>query len=462
MDSFVADERMTNDGDLADWQAFCLAYNDPILRALRLLRVPEGEVEDLAQSFLLKVAEKNFLQSYRAFQEKEAREGRRARFRTYLYRSIQHHVYDFHRQRGKQARTFSVATDASQLFDVEGSDSTLDPDALYALDVLHQAIQALRRHCERTGKPQYWVFFEETYLANEFRGRRGKSRAELLEAYPGLSPQRLDNGLTTAKRAFRRFVEEVMPRGLRDEDQPAERFEEWMAILRDSNASQFNLLHLAYRVMPFLGADMSQTGSTAMVVDSNPAGAPACGYEEPALVLDDDELSILLGFHLELPLTELLDAAELTRYIPPSSTLWSLPRVGSPGRVGLGRSSGRPRRPVCLLTLIDPTPAEADALVKSDLVGLLERLKSLAKQLRHRTDHTVPEVFAQLLYTLVNVLATTRCGVDLHTIGPATLARNVRWFLHQSWLDDRIRPVLAAGLDFLKRSEVSGTPATPA
>ena len=78
------------------------------------------------------------------------------------------------------------------------------------------------------------------------------SCAELLEAYPGLSPQRLDNGLTTAKRAFRRFVEEVMPRGLRDEDQPADRFDEWMAILRDSNASQFNLLHLAYRVMPFL------------------------------------------------------------------------------------------------------------------------------------------------------------------------------------------------------------------
>ena len=76
--------------------------------ALRLLRVPEGEVEDLAQSFLLKVAEKKFLQSYRAFQEKEAREGRRARFRTYLYRSIQHHVYDFHRQRGKQARGHSV------------------------------------------------------------------------------------------------------------------------------------------------------------------------------------------------------------------------------------------------------------------------------------------------------------------------------------------------------------------
>ncbi len=65
-----------------------------------------------------------------------------------------------------------------------------------------------------------------------------------------------------------------MPRGLRDEDQPAERFEEWMAILRDSNASQFNLLHLAYRVMPFLGADMSQTGSTAMVVDSHHAVRP--------------------------------------------------------------------------------------------------------------------------------------------------------------------------------------------
>ncbi len=267
MDAFVSDDKMTQEGDLASWQAFCLAYYDPILRALRLLRVPEGEVDDLAHSFLLKVAEKDFLGTFRAFQAKEAQQGRRARFRTYLYRSIQNHVRDFHRKSFSLARTQNFDPEAAQALAAE-PETTLEPDALYALDVLHQALQALRRHCERTGKPHFWVFFEETLLAHEFRGRQGKTRAELLEAYPHLDPQRLDNGLTTAKRAFRRFVEEVIPRGLRDEVRPEERFDEWMAILRDSNASQFNLLHLAYRVMPNLPADLSQTASAAMVIDA--------------------------------------------------------------------------------------------------------------------------------------------------------------------------------------------------
>ncbi len=177
--------------------------------------------------------------------------------------------------------------------------------------------------------------------------------------------------------------------------------------------------------------------------------APACVYEPPVLVPDEDELNIFVGFRLELPLTEMLDAAELTRYIPSSSPLWSLPRAAAPSRSGTRRSAARPARLVCLLTLIDPTPAEAAALAQADLLGLLARLKAMAKQLRHRPDHTVPEIFAQLLYTLANVVAFVRCGHDLHTIGAASLAGNVRWFLKQPWLDDRIRPFLTAGLDSL-------------
>ena len=159
------------------------------------------------------------------------------------------------------------------------------------------------------------------------------------------------------------------------------------------------------------------------------AAARQCAYQEPAPVADDDELSILLGFHLELPLSELIDAAELLRYIPPSSPLLSLPRTGSRAHPGGRPASSRASRPACLLTLIDPTPAEAEALARVDLVGLLTRLKLLAKQLRHRPDHAVPEVVSQLLYTITSVLGVVRCDVGLHTIGPDSLAGNIRWFL---------------------------------
>src|SRR5262249_3488413 len=157
----------------------------------------------------------------------------------------------------------------------------------------------------------FWVFFEETFLADEFRGRRGRSRADLLRAFPEFDAQRLDNALTTTKRAFRRFVEGLIPRGLREEAGPGERFEEWMALLRESHASQFDLLHGAYRVMPYLDSQMSHAASTALVVDPRRGGGSASAYQEPAPAAEDDELSILLGFHLELPLAELIDAPEL-------------------------------------------------------------------------------------------------------------------------------------------------------
>src|SRR6516164_7670431 len=97
MNLLVPDQDITRDGDLANWQAFSAAYYEPILRALRILRVPENDIEELAHSFLLKTAEKRFLDVFKSFQEKEAKEGRYARFRTYLYRSLQNHVHDYHR-----------------------------------------------------------------------------------------------------------------------------------------------------------------------------------------------------------------------------------------------------------------------------------------------------------------------------------------------------------------------------
>jgi DNA-directed RNA polymerase specialized sigma24 family protein len=460
MDPFVPDDETTREGNLADWRAFSLAYYEPIRRALRLLRVPEGELEDLAHSFLLKATERDFLATFRAFRQRQEEDGRRVRFRTYLYRSIQNHVRDFYRKTGPGARTHGLDLDAAMTL-VDDPRTTLDPDAIYALDVLHQAIQALRRHCERSGKPQYWVFFEETFLADEFRGRRGRSRAELLQAFPEFDARRLDNALTTAKRAFRRFVEGLIPRGLREEAGTGERFEEWMALLRESHASQFNLLHVAYRVMPYLAPEMSHAASTALVVDTRRGGSTRA-YQEPGPAAEDDELGILLGFHLELPLTELIDAAELLRYIPPSSPLLSLPRTGSRPHPGGRRTPPRAARPACLLTLVDPTPAESEALAQIDLVGLLARLKLLAKQLRHRPDHTVPEVISQLLYTITSVLGVVRCDVGLHTISPRSLAGNIRWFLGRPWLDDRIRPLLLAGLDALGSSGHAADDPAPA
>src|SRR4051794_3894943 len=93
------DPDKTRDADLSGWKAFCVAYYDHIARALRLLRVPEGEADELAHTFILKAAEKNFLKAFHAFREREAADGRPVRFRNYLYRSLQNHVHDAQRMK---------------------------------------------------------------------------------------------------------------------------------------------------------------------------------------------------------------------------------------------------------------------------------------------------------------------------------------------------------------------------
>jgi hypothetical protein len=452
----IPDDETTREADVANWHAFCVAYYEPIRRILRLLHVPEAEVGERAHAFLIKAEEKRFLDTFRAFQKREAGAVRRARFRTYLYRSLQYSVYDEHRRQPSQEPVRGMDLDETEARP-EGVVPAADPDALYALDILHQALQALRRHCERTGKPHYWVYFEETLLADEFRGRHRKTRAELLEQVPGHDPQYLDNALTTAKRAFRRFVQEVIPRGFSDFDSPSARFQEWMEILRDSNASQFQVLHLAYRVAPFLSADTSETSSAALVVAEDAPDESSDRYEEPMLVCSDDEISILLSFRLELPLTQMLDPLELQAFIPRTSPLWPIHARSALPAQGASARHDRPGRPVCLMTLIEPTPAEANALARADLIGLLRRLKSHAKQLHHRPDHSVPEVVAQLIYTIVNVVALVRCGTSLHSIGAASLAGNVRWFLERLWLDDRLRPLLLDGLTRLQSYAESET-----
>jgi hypothetical protein len=438
-----SDEDQTCEGDLAGWREFSLAYYEPIQRALRLLRVPEGEVHELANAFLLQAAERDFLEKYRAFQQREAQEGRQTRFRTYLYRSLKNHVIDAQRRRNRRDRAQQLTPEAAEEL-ASGAIATLDPDAIYALDVLHQALQALRRHCERTGKPHLWVIFQELLLADEIRGRKARTRQELLAAYPDAPAKFLDNSLTTAKRAFRRLIQDVVPRGLREGVPAAERFDEWMAILSRSNASQFNLLHLAYRVMPDLGGDLSQAASLHLVVDDQMG--PTC-YEEPSLVPDDDELSLLLSFRLERPLSEWLDTQDLRRFFPPQSPVWAPEAAPASGTT----------RPCCLLTLIEPTPEESEWLADVDLVGLLNRLKSIAKHLRRRPDHAMPEVFAQLLYTLVSVVALTRHDIQLHSIGEHSLANNVRWFLSRSWLDSRLQPLLESSLERLESGRNSAS-----
>jgi hypothetical protein len=127
-----SEEDLTREEDLADWQTFCFAYYEPICRVLRLRRVPEEEVDDQSHAFLLKVADCDFLRIYRDYRDRKGHSGLRNRFRPSLYRSLQNHIIDTYRER----RPRPLGSDQLDLLQSWG-DPALEPDALYALDVLH-------------------------------------------------------------------------------------------------------------------------------------------------------------------------------------------------------------------------------------------------------------------------------------------------------------------------------------
>jgi DNA-directed RNA polymerase specialized sigma24 family protein len=421
---------------LEDFATFSRMYFFPIRRAFRLLTRDDQAANDLAESFLLKALEGNFLGTYH-----RATLSRPVPFRSYLYRSLSNHIVDSHRKDGPDGtRSRPVALDPD-VADAIGAApaAALDPDTFYALDILNQSLQALRRNCEKAGRGHIWKIFEEKLLADEFRGRVPKTRDELLAEYPGQVETFLADSLWTAKRAFRRIIHDLLPDDPRDGLDPDERFVEWMGILRGCHASQFELLHIAYRVIPYVGPETESATSMSMVVPGSPK-PNAATYASPSAELTDDELGILISFRLEMPLTTMLDFGEIERFVPASSDLW-------PGTNPAVRSTRRqPLRPLCLLTLIDPTPEESAALDGCDLVGLLERIKEFAKQLLHFQDPGAPAVFAKFLYTVANSLALCRARARIHTIGADRLLGNIRWFLRRPWLDHQLKALFEAAM----------------
>ncbi|MBY0398174.1 MAG: hypothetical protein K2X91_17145, partial [Thermoleophilia bacterium] len=191
-------------------------------------------------------------------------------------------------------------------------------------------------------------------------------------------------------------------------------------------------LHVAYRVWPYVASDQSEADSRFLALNEDQVS-----YEEPAILPSDDELSLLLSFRLEMPLHETIPIEDLRPLIRAESPLLPIRRAGAAPAVG---------RPLCLLSLIEPTPAEADALASFDVRDLLVRLKSFSKQIVQHPDPGMPAVFASLLYTTAIVAALVRHGQVIHSLGPETLARNVRWFLRQPWLDGRLGPIFREAL----------------
>jgi len=427
------------------WDKFLDAYYGPVRTALSLMPfVGDGRADDLAQSFFLKMYEKDIL---------EKRTSITGRFRNWLYIAAHRHAVDEWRniqRRHEQPVSFEVQEPVDQRF-AGSADTPFEADEFYALSILHMAVGRVRGHLIAEGKSDLWRIFEELVLAPLIPGRVPKTREEILAMFPGQGPAFLDNRLTTVKRIFRRIVPALIPSDPTENLTADERFQEFLEILHASKSSR---LWLAFLMNPMPGPEESPGSSFDLAARSSAEEMPLELVSQDSL---EDELRVLLGFWLEMPMQEYLDDLEGV-----GPTLAAAIRDSRPCRpLGLRRDAVPP---ISLKGLITGTHSLHSSIPPEELVILFERLKLFAKRVHRSTKHggkldtsrgatrlenSMPDEVAQVLYNLAGALALTRCGARIVGIGDDRYRKNVSWALSQSWLDTGLRPVFFDALQQL-------------
>jgi hypothetical protein len=429
------------------WDKFLGAYYEPIRTALGLMPfVGEDRADDVAQGFFLKMYERDILANRPAIE---------GRFRNWLYVAARHHALDELRKiqrRRERPDAFGDREPADPRTPSPG-DAPFDADELYALSVLHMTVGRVRKHLLEQGKSEHWMIFEELVLAPLVPGRVPKTRGELLAMFPGEGPIFLDNRMTTVKRVFRRILPALIPADPTERLTPEQRSQEFLDILQASSHSR---LWLAFLLDPAPGPEASIGSSLDLAARSTGVEGPEAAVSPD---IHHDELRILLGFWLEMPLHDYLDDLEGIGPAVAGAVRQSRPSVP------LGRPHAA-AAPFNLRTLMDGAPG-LPAIPHEELTALFEHLKTFAKRahrsVKHgrevrrdpargagRLDHSMPFEIAQVLYNLAGALALTRCDTRIIGLHDAQYRKNVAWVLNQTWLDARLRPVFFAALSRLR------------
>jgi len=441
----------TTADNFQSWDKFLNAYYEPIRTALGLIPfVGEARADDLAQSFFLKMYERDIL---------EKRPAITGRFRNWLYVAARRHAVDEWRKiqrRPEHPDAFDVLEPVDPHVACS-EDPQFDADEFYALSVLHMTVGRVKKHLLEEGKSEHWMIFEELVLAPIIPGRVPKTREELLAMFPGQRPVFLDNRVTTVKRVFRRMLPALIPADPTESLTPEERFEELLEIV---HASKNNRLWLAFLTNPRPGPEAPPDSSLALAARSSAEGIPG------AMVSPDifeDELRVLLAFWLEMPMHEYLDDLEGAGPVLAKVIRESRPS-GPPGR---HRHAGPPLNLKRVIAATDPM---ISSIPPGELTIVLERLKLFAKRVHRSAKHggkgaaargptrresSMPVEVAQVLYNLAGALALTRCGARIIGLGDDRYRKNVSWVLNQSWLDTKLRPVFVAVLEQLGGAGIS-------
>lgn len=132
----------------------------------------------------------------------------RGRFRSFLLKSLKHYVIDIHRHECGRDVTHAFVSlsddvEAANLCEPIEAD---DPDHAFmrqwATAVFDQALQRMRKACERDGMETHWIIFEARSVRPLLHGSAPVAIDELVRSTDAVGPDRVYNMLHSAKRKF--------------------------------------------------------------------------------------------------------------------------------------------------------------------------------------------------------------------------------------------------------------------
>lgn len=182
-------------------------YWRPVFSFLRYSGHDEESAKDLTQSFFAEWIEND------VFSKADERQGR---FRSFMLTCLKRFVSNEHRAENARKRkpeagllSLDELMDNTELpFQPTGG---MTPDMIFdrtwAVEVVRRVLQQLERECLATGKAAHYDIFARRIINPILHGEPEPSLAELAKEH-GLDEKQAANHLLTAKRAYRRLMEQ--------------------------------------------------------------------------------------------------------------------------------------------------------------------------------------------------------------------------------------------------------------
>ena len=182
-------------------------YWKPVFRFLQFSGKDEESAKDLTQAFFAEWIEHN------AFAKADAQKGK---FRSFMLASLKRFVSNEHRgDHAQKRRPEAGLVSLDELMDNE--EKPFEPvdaetpdkafDRVWAVEVVGRVLKHLKSECTRKGQDVHYDIFARRIIYPILQGQKETPIAELGRKH-SLSEKQAGNHLETAKRAYRRLLEE--------------------------------------------------------------------------------------------------------------------------------------------------------------------------------------------------------------------------------------------------------------